>query len=537
MKYAPLAPLVFGLLLSAPAWAQSQVGGRVSPDGAEEVQLDLPGELHRKNTASKGLGNCVFTSIHHSALWQSVPAVQEFPKWLIDKGIPGGGYPEKVADLIPKIAKDRGLPTPEFVQHTGGDLSFLRLALRTGRMPGVTYGYSPRYGQNVSHMVTLVHLSEKWAAILDNNFPGEDKLEWMNIPEFERRWKLRGGGWGVVLLKPGPPPVPVARRKDPTVNPLLMATLLLTPGQWGAGGCPPVGGPRFSPPALTFPAAALRPAVRLGPHWQWKRGQDPDQVHLFRDGRQAGTYRYSLERFYRLIDYDRELWSGAEPLPEGAPRPPALIPEPAPPPEAEPVAAVGQLPDWMTQGVERDKVTTERRYWLGPREVSEAEARQAVAAGLVDDSNRLRVTLVGTKEECDRVHTDIDTHAAFAPLREKILVQCYRPDEWQVAKVGLAGGGHPTVWVQAPAPAGGKSRALHRQDDYADGPAGLAYAIGQAVGAKRDPDPNFDPKKVPDLRKVPSPDAPSDVTPLAVVGGAVVLLVLFAVARRAGGVA
>jgi hypothetical protein len=93
--------LTLGLVLATTAIVSAQddgerpsisasVGGPRHADGTE-IACDLPGELHRANTSSKGLGLCVFTSIHHSAVWQNVPALQEFPKYLIDKNIPGGG--------------------------------------------------------------------------------------------------------------------------------------------------------------------------------------------------------------------------------------------------------------------------------------------------------------------------------------------------------------------------------------------------------------------------------------------------------------
>ncbi len=120
----------------------AKVAGTRSPDGAEEIHCDLPGELHRKNTSSRGRGLCVFTSIHHSAVSANVPALQEFPRWLITKGIPGG-YPQKVADLIPKMCRERGLPEPEWIQVEGKDLEVLKVACKTGRLPAVTYSFSP----------------------------------------------------------------------------------------------------------------------------------------------------------------------------------------------------------------------------------------------------------------------------------------------------------------------------------------------------------------------------------------------------------
>jgi hypothetical protein len=190
---------------------QAKVGGKLSPDG-DEIQIDLPGNLHRKNTSSAGLGLCVFTSIHHAAIWQSVPQLQEFPKWIIENKIPGGGHPQKVTDLITKISKARHMPEPEYVQVQGADTSVLKLALASGRMPCVTYNHSPtgRYsGQNILHMVNISHGTDKWFAVLDNNYIGETNYEWMSPTEFNGTYAPGGrGGWSVILLNPGPPPIP-----------------------------------------------------------------------------------------------------------------------------------------------------------------------------------------------------------------------------------------------------------------------------------------------------------------------------------------
>src|SRR5438132_258415 len=129
------------LLLSGTTYGAS-VSGPTAPDGTE-IQIDLPQNLQRRNTSSRGEGCCVFTSIHHAALWQDVPALQEFPKWLQSKGLPGGGYPGNVKSRITQICKERGLPEPEYIQVQGRDLEILKLATKTGRLPAVTYSKSP----------------------------------------------------------------------------------------------------------------------------------------------------------------------------------------------------------------------------------------------------------------------------------------------------------------------------------------------------------------------------------------------------------
>jgi hypothetical protein len=101
----------------------------------------------------------------------------------------------------------------KYVQYEGNDPAILDLAIKTGRIVSVTYGYSERYGGRVAHMTNLVHIDDKNACVLDNNFIGENQLEWMSRAEFLRRWKLGGNGWAVIILNPPPPPIPINNRE------------------------------------------------------------------------------------------------------------------------------------------------------------------------------------------------------------------------------------------------------------------------------------------------------------------------------------
>ncbi len=204
-----LIPFVLVML----AQVGASVGGKLAPDKTE-IQIDLPGYLHRKNVSSRGEGCCTHTSVHHASLWQNIPALQEFPKWVQSKGLPGGTYPKLMDDRIKAICKDRGVAVPEYVNLQGGKemLDLMRLALKAGRIVCVTYSFSPtgRYGgQRIAHMVNLVHLDDAYAAILDNNYIGEDKYEWMTPTEFLRTFTGGGrSGWAIVFLDPGPPMLP-----------------------------------------------------------------------------------------------------------------------------------------------------------------------------------------------------------------------------------------------------------------------------------------------------------------------------------------
>lgn len=179
--------------------------GPESPDGKARVAADLPQELRMHNTGGMGRGGpgtgaglCVFTSGEHAARLQNERLLNGLQKYMTTR--PGGGYPQKVDAVFKAFA-----PGLNYVQHTGGDVTFLELALKTGRMPCVTYnGRDDFYRGPIAHMVNLVYLDETRAAILDNN--REHFYVWMTRAEFLSRWK-GGSGWAYVLLSDPPPPV------------------------------------------------------------------------------------------------------------------------------------------------------------------------------------------------------------------------------------------------------------------------------------------------------------------------------------------
>jgi hypothetical protein len=203
MKWFPLA---CSLLFAAAA----VVGGPIHPDGTE-VDCDLPVERHQKNLGgSDGAGLCVFTSLGMAADWCSEAALVDFRDWM--RRHPGGGYPEKVTRMIRQLCQERGVPEPRYLQLQGDDVETLAKAVRQGHLACVTYSRSPtgRYGgQRIAHMVNCVAAragpNKHWA-ILDNNYPGS--IEWMSEAEFRASYTGLGGGWAVVLLREGPPPVP-----------------------------------------------------------------------------------------------------------------------------------------------------------------------------------------------------------------------------------------------------------------------------------------------------------------------------------------
>lgn len=201
-----------GLVVAASAAiAATHVGGKVTPDGKTEIQIDLPEQLHKANISVNRSGCCVFRSADHASHWAGEPAFHGFPEWMKAKGITGGGWPEKFDKLAKQIAADRGLPVPEYLQVEGDDLEILKAALKSGRMVSVTYNYSPtpgRYRGNIAHMVNIVHGDDEWFCVLDNNFIGERNYQWMDPATFRRVYTGGRSGWAIILLKHGPPPPP-----------------------------------------------------------------------------------------------------------------------------------------------------------------------------------------------------------------------------------------------------------------------------------------------------------------------------------------
>lgn len=176
----------------------------------EEVAIDFPQSQRVKNFGAPrdGLGLCVFASLTMAARWHGVGELDD----LIHRVQEGGGWPEKVDAVLKKEA-----PNLRYVQYEGLDPAILDLAMLERSPVCVTYGLGELYRDRsnpsgtIYHMVLLVHLSDRSAGILDNNFvDGEytGKYFWMSRAEFLRRWAHPSGkGWAVRFLA-APPPLP-----------------------------------------------------------------------------------------------------------------------------------------------------------------------------------------------------------------------------------------------------------------------------------------------------------------------------------------
>lgn len=78
------------------------------------------------------------------------------------------------------------------------DVKFLQWACQTRRGCGVTV-------MGGAHMVCLVHLDDKWAGILDNNYI--DKIKWVPREQFLTEW-MNSSSWAVTPVYTPPAPLP-----------------------------------------------------------------------------------------------------------------------------------------------------------------------------------------------------------------------------------------------------------------------------------------------------------------------------------------
>lgn len=437
-------------LLFSQIEATSVEGGRTSPDGAEEIQIDLPGGQQMKNTGGKdGAGLCVFTSIEHSGRWQNVDSILGLQQKMTKEQ--GGGYPSKVEKMLAKYCDGA-----QYLQYEGSDPALIKLALTTGRMPSVTYGYSPRYSGKIAHMVNAVHLTERWAAILDNNFPGDTKYEWMTPAEFKKRWVSGGGGWCVVVLAPPPPPMPYNEGEPVKAY-----------GQkWGAPSSAAVAAP-----------------------YEW-RVIDANQAALYSAGKQLGVWIMARQCYRELLPDGN--WSADQEL------------SPFPPPESHLVKVIEQIE--QNFGLDRSRLDRGvEKFWLGGREVTRKQAYTALSGAgkdLIDDREKLRLTVIGTAAECAAVTKDLESNPALSVFADTLLVQSYRPDNWAMKDIGFAPG-TPRIVVQGGPDFRGAGKVLHSQGDYNGGAQALADALRRVR-------PDYDPNKDRDQRKAPAKPATPD---------------------------
>jgi len=200
-----LIAAVFGLILVGFVSAQLDGTGAgavtpsstgVDPLTGREVICDLPADQHLRNIRGKnGQGCCVYASGEMMSRYHSFRPLYG----VLAEGLGGASNSD-----VDRMFQRKAPGFKDYVQAQGkSSVELVDWAMRTGRLPCVTYG--------ASHMVILVHLDPATmenprAAVIDNNQPRT--WLWMSRAEFLARHQ-QGGAWSYCLILPPPPPIPI----------------------------------------------------------------------------------------------------------------------------------------------------------------------------------------------------------------------------------------------------------------------------------------------------------------------------------------
>lgn len=237
--------------------------------------------------------------------------------------------------------------------------------------------------------------------------------------------------------------------------------------------------------------AALAAAVACASYTVAQTFQIPAEYPGVNTGPDAEGWYFNVERnlYWRWLDAATRRPLEASP-PERL-HAPKELPPPTPPVE-------------QNFGVVKSKLDGSKPKILHRgREITREQALDLVGGKEIpNDSDKLRLTVIGDEETRKAVILDLLSHRALSHWTDKLAVQVYDPTHWAVSGFRVPRGGM-AICLQKP-----DGTVLHRQADYEDGAEGLAVALRKA-------DPNYDPSQDPDARKPepppepePKPDAP-----------------------------
>lgn len=198
-------PIAFVILACVPALRAQ------SPDRRGEIALDVPSyrgvdanapippELHIRNEGGRdGAGLCVIASILANGRYQGVPGLEggkDSLLWKTAKSRKGGYYPGKLEALLKEV-----LPGEKWFSWEGDGTDLVAEYSAKGFPVGTTMNTGAQYRyMRIHHMISLIHLDDKLACVVDNNDPG--KYHWMPRAEYDRRFVDGPKGWGFVWLR------------------------------------------------------------------------------------------------------------------------------------------------------------------------------------------------------------------------------------------------------------------------------------------------------------------------------------------------
>lgn len=155
---------------------------------AERPTVNVPLVLRQSNwRGNQGEGSCVHAAMMSLLRWQG--RYNTANDWGRKYG--NGEWPEGLQGKFDR----NGI---RYAYVTNGDVGFLEWACSTRRGCGITV-------DGGEHMVALVHLDSKWAALLDNN--NVNSFIWVPRETLIAEWKA-SYGWAVVPIYTPAAPLP-----------------------------------------------------------------------------------------------------------------------------------------------------------------------------------------------------------------------------------------------------------------------------------------------------------------------------------------
>jgi len=155
---------------------------------AERPAVNLPLALRQSNWWGQGgQGSCTWATMVSLLRWQGRYRTADW----VRQNCGDGEWPDDMAQRLDEAGV-------RYAYVTNGDVKFLEWACRTRRGCGITI----RGGQ---HMVALVHLDEKWAALLDDN--AVEQYIWVPRETLIAEWKA-SDGWAITPIYAPAAPLP-----------------------------------------------------------------------------------------------------------------------------------------------------------------------------------------------------------------------------------------------------------------------------------------------------------------------------------------
>ena len=165
------------------------IGRKTYPTPAAEIpRISVPSSMRQRNwIGNQGYGSCTHAALITLLRWNGLDKMAS--TWRRTHGNGEGPW---------SLSKQLDYGGIRYAYVTNGSVEFLEWAISTRRGCNITV-------KGGRHMVTLVHLDETHAAVLDNNSPGS--FIWMPRNTLISEWKS-SMGWAITPCYSPAAPLP-----------------------------------------------------------------------------------------------------------------------------------------------------------------------------------------------------------------------------------------------------------------------------------------------------------------------------------------